>query len=71
LEQMRRVMNNFAMPAIDNLVDGRQRVAAIKELNIFDEHLYYRDIYLPILESLGIERSEMRNRLPNRKSAVI
>src|SRR5258707_13831565 len=70
LEQLRRVMNNFNMPAIDDLVDGKQRVAAIKSLRIFDEDLYYREVYMPILEALGVQRSEIRNRLPNRKSAV-
>jgi acyl-[acyl-carrier-protein] desaturase len=70
LEQMRRVMNNFDMPAINEMVDGRQRVAQIKELEIFSEDLYYRQVYLPILEFLGVQRAEMRNRLPSRKAAV-
>ena len=69
LEQLRRVMHAFAMPAIYGLVDGRQRVAQIKELEIFDEELYVREVYLPIVEDLGVRRSEMRNRLPDRKSA--
>jgi len=69
LEQLRRVMHAFAMPAIYGLADGRQRVARIKELEIFDEELYVREVYLPILEDLGVRRSEMRNRLPDRKSA--
>ncbi len=69
LEQMRRVMNNFAMPAIHDLLgESRQRIAKIRELAIFDEDIYYRDVYLPILESLGVERSEMRNRVPRKKS---
>jgi acyl-[acyl-carrier-protein] desaturase len=71
LEQMRRVMNQFTMPAIDDLVDGRRRVAAIKALQIFGEDIYYREVYLPILASLGVARSEMRNRLPNRKSSPV
>lgn len=62
LEQMRRVMNQFAMPAIDDLIDGRQRVEAIKNLGIFDQNLYYRDVYLPILEELGVTRNELRSR---------
>jgi acyl-[acyl-carrier-protein] desaturase len=70
LEQMRRVMNNFAMPAIhDLLAESRQRIATIRELAIFNEDIYYREIYLPLLESLGVDRSEMRNRLPRKKSA--
>jgi acyl-[acyl-carrier-protein] desaturase len=69
LEQLRRVMNDFAMPALDLLADGRQRAARIRELEIFNEDLYYREVYLPILEALGVERSEMRNRRTRRKSA--
>ena len=69
LEQMRRVMHNFAMPAINDIADGRRRVARIKELNIFDEDVYYREVYLPILAELGVTRAEMRNRVPTRKSA--
>ena len=69
LEQLRRVMHAFAMPAIYGLADGRQRVARIKELAIFNDELYVREVYLPILEDLGVRRSEMRNRLPDRKSA--
>jgi acyl-[acyl-carrier-protein] desaturase len=66
LEQMRRVMNNFAMPAIHEMADSRQRVARIKGLAIFDEDIYYREVYLPLLASLGVDRQEMRNRLPRR-----
>ena len=69
LEQLRRVMNDFTMPAIHELADGRQRVARIKELGLFDVDVYYREVYLPVLEDLGVPRSEMRNRLPGRKAA--
>ena len=68
LEQMRRVMNNFAMPAIYDMADSRQRVAGIKALDIFTEDIYYREVYLPVLAALGVDRKEMRNRLPSRKS---
>ena len=61
-------MNHFAMPAIYQFADTRQRVAWIKELGIFDDDLYYREVYLPILEALGVSRREMRNRLPRRKT---
>jgi acyl-[acyl-carrier-protein] desaturase len=71
LEQLRRVMNNFAMPAIHDLIgDSRRRVARIKELGIMSEDLYYREVYLPILQALGVDRTEMRNRLPAKKSAA-
>jgi acyl-[acyl-carrier-protein] desaturase len=70
LEQMRRVMNNFAMPAIHDLLsDSRARVEAVKRLEIFSEDIYYREIYLPLLEELGVHRNEMRNRVSVKKSA--
>jgi acyl-[acyl-carrier-protein] desaturase len=70
LEQLRRVMNHFSMPAINDLVDSRRRLAAIKELNVMSEDVYYRDVYLPVLTALDVDRREMRNRLPGRKIAT-
>jgi hypothetical protein len=58
------------MPAIYDLADSRNRVAQIKEMHIFDEDIYYREVYLPVLESLGVSRAEIRNRVPKKKSAV-
>ncbi len=69
LEQMRRVMHNFAMPAINELAEGRRRVAAVNALEIMSEDIYYRDVYLPILAELDVGRAEMRSRVPVRKSA--
>ena len=70
LEHLRGVMNAFTMPAIHDLLgESRQRVARIKELGIFDEDIYYREVYLPLLAALGVDRAEMRNRLPHKKSA--
>jgi len=61
LEQLRRVMKNFAMPAIHDLLgNSSKRVAAVKALGIFSEDMYYREVYLPILEFLGVSRQQMR-----------
>lgn len=68
LEQMRRVMNDFAMPAINDLAESRQRLATIHALHIMDEQVYYTDVYLPILAKLGVDRREMRARSPHKKS---
>jgi acyl-[acyl-carrier-protein] desaturase len=70
LEQLRRVLHGFAMPAIYGLADGRQRVARINELKIFTEDLYVREVYLPILQELGVERSEMRRVLSYRTTTT-
>jgi acyl-[acyl-carrier-protein] desaturase len=69
LEQLRRVMNNFAMPAIHEMADSQARVTAIKEMQLFSEDIFYREVYLPILTALGVDRQEMRNRVPRRKAA--
>src|SRR5262249_7726833 len=69
LEQMRRVMHNFAMPAINERAGGRRGVPAVNPLEIMSEEIYYRDVYPPTLAELNVDRAEMRNRLPIRKSA--
>jgi acyl-[acyl-carrier-protein] desaturase len=70
LEQLRRVLNQFAMPAVHLLADGRQRIEAVKALHIFDDEVYYQEVYLPILAGLEVDRSEMRHRVPHRKAAA-
>ncbi|HZT82563.1 MAG TPA: acyl-ACP desaturase [Gemmataceae bacterium] len=68
IEQLRRVLNHFQMPAVYALADGRQRVAEVKALRIFEDDIFYQHVYLPILDTLGISRQEMRNRTATRKS---
>jgi acyl-[acyl-carrier-protein] desaturase len=60
LRQLRRVLHNFAMPAIYELADGRRRVEAIKALRVFDDRLYFDQVYAPVLAALGISRQELR-----------
>jgi acyl-[acyl-carrier-protein] desaturase len=59
LRQLNRVLDGFAMPAIEDLVDGRQRVEAIKALGVFDPLIYFREVYHPILAALNVKRSEL------------
>jgi acyl-[acyl-carrier-protein] desaturase len=70
VEQLRRVLSNFAMPAIYDLADSRRRIEQIRQLQIFDEEQYFREVYMPVLESLGVSRREIRDRVPVKKSAV-
>lgn len=70
LEQLRRVMHGFAMPAIYGLAHGLQRVARIREFAIFAPEVYVREVYLPILQELGVTRREMRSYHPARKSVA-
>lgn len=68
IEQLRRAIASFAMPALYMLAGSRQREATIKELGIFDQDIFYRDVVRPLLERLGITWPEFRQRKPGRKS---
>jgi acyl-[acyl-carrier-protein] desaturase len=70
LEQLRRVVNSFAMPATSLLIDGRKRVEAVKALRIFDEDIYYHQIVEPLLRDLKVDRSELRRR-KSRKEVML
>ena len=69
LEQLRRVLLTFAMPAVYLLADSRKRVAAFKALGIFDEDVFAHEVYQPILDSLGVDHRELRQGPARRKSA--
>jgi acyl-[acyl-carrier protein] desaturase len=62
VEQLRRVINSFAMPAVHMLSDGRRRMEAVKSLHIFDDEIFFNDVFTPILQDLGVTRQEMRRR---------
>ena len=62
LEEMRAVLLDFNMPAVYMLTQTANRKAEVKALNIFDENIYYKDVFLPLIESLGIDRREMRKK---------
>ena len=72
LAALRRVLNNFSMPAIADLLDNsRKRLNAISDLQIFDADIYYREVYLLITQKLGVTRNEMRTPMKERKSLRI
>ncbi len=68
IEELRRVAQTFAMPALHMLADSRQRVAEVKALNIFSEDIFFRDVLRPLLTALGVSWAEFRQRDPQRKS---
>jgi acyl-[acyl-carrier-protein] desaturase len=68
LEQLRRVLLTFAMPATHLLADSRQRESEVRALGIFDETIFRREVFVPILQTLGIENCELRRPLASRKS---
>jgi acyl-[acyl-carrier-protein] desaturase len=69
LAAIRPVLNQFQMPAIHDLLDeSAKRIAAIRELEIFNEEVFFRDVYNHFLNALGISRPEMRG--PRQKKSL-
>jgi acyl-[acyl-carrier-protein] desaturase len=68
LEQLRRVLLGFSMPALHMLSGSQRRTAQIKSLDIFDEDKYLREVYQPILETLGLKSRDLKRTAPCRKS---
>ena len=60
LKELRRVLHHFAMPAIYEMVDGARRVEAIKALRVFNDQIYFEEVYQPILAALEVTRPELR-----------
>jgi hypothetical protein len=72
LNALREVMNHFKMPAIHDLLDNAKvRQQEIMDLDIFNDSIFYGDVYLPLLNKLGIDRNEMRTPRAPKKSARI
>jgi len=60
IAEFKLVANTFSMPADQLLADGRQRVADVKALKIFDEQVYLEEVYKPLVQRLGLSRDELK-----------
>ena len=67
LEQLRRVVNTFQMPAVYLLSDSRRRIEAVRSLHLFDEEIFAREVFEPVLHAFGVQRSELRRRNSKRE----
>jgi hypothetical protein len=70
IEQLRLVFNTFYMPADKLLTDGPRRIAAIREMGIFDEGLFYNNVYTPLMSRLGLTRNDLRAPRPKKTDRV-
>ncbi len=62
LTALRPVLNQFQMPAINDLLDdSSRRIARVRELAIFNEEIFFRDVYHYVLNALGLTKADMRN----------
>jgi acyl-[acyl-carrier-protein] desaturase len=70
LAALRPVLNQFQMPAIHDLLDeSATRIARIRELEIFNEEIFFRDVYAHILNVLGVTKAELRG--PRLKKSLV
>ena len=61
LAALRPVLNQFQMPAIHDLLDqSAKRIARVRELEIFNEEIFLRDVYSHFQTALDVTRAEMR-----------
>lgn len=48
------------MPSIYEMTDGPSRVEAVKALDLFNDRMYFDEVYRPILTAVGVSRPELR-----------
>ncbi len=56
------MVNTFKMPMYELMNDGSQRAARIRELKIFDEEIFYYEIYQPYLTALGLTKADLKSK---------
>lgn len=60
LEGLNRVIRTFRMPAQDLIPGWDSHDRLIRELGIFDDRIYMREVVKPTLKALGINSEELR-----------
>jgi acyl-[acyl-carrier-protein] desaturase len=71
LEQLRIVVNSFAMPAMHLFVDTRQRTQQVQDMHIFDYDIFYYQVFEPMLVDLGLTKKDLRQRNSTREVMVV
>ena len=60
LEKMNGVIRSFRMPAQDIIPGWEAQDRLIRQLGIFDDRIYLREVVRPVLKALGIRPDELR-----------
>jgi acyl-[acyl-carrier-protein] desaturase len=68
LDQLRRVLQTFSVPATYLLADSHRRMERIKQMQIFDEEIFLHEVYQPVLATLSVTHRELRAARSTRKS---
>ncbi|MBX7105672.1 MAG: acyl-ACP desaturase [Gemmataceae bacterium] len=62
VEQLREVINTFKMPAVHMLADSMKRMHDVQDLKIFTEEMFVKQVYIPVVTKLGVDRRELRRK---------
>jgi len=69
---LRPILNQFQMPAIHDLLDeSARRIARVRELAVFNEEIFFSDVYHYLLNALGLTKADMRNVPKMKKSLAV
>lgn len=61
IEQLKRALSGFQMPAIHDLLDeNEKRIAGIRDLELFSEEIFFRDVYEYVLDDLGLTKADLK-----------
>lgn len=60
VETLNHIIKTFRMPAQDLIPDWDSRDQLIREMGIFDDRIYIREVVGPVLKALKVSREELR-----------
>lgn len=61
LDAINKVIRTFRMPAQTLIPDFDAHDRLIRELGIFDDRIYMRDVVKPVLKAMGVDPDELRD----------
>ncbi len=61
LDALNKVIRTFRMPAQALIPDFGAHDKLVRELGIFDDRIYMRDVVRPVLKALGVDQDELRD----------
>jgi acyl-[acyl-carrier-protein] desaturase len=69
LEKLNYVIRSFRMPAADIIPGWAAQDKFIRQMGIFDDRIYMRDVVKPVLKALGVRPEELRDARQRLKAA--
>lgn len=61
LDTLNKVIRSFRMPAQTLIPDFGSHDKLVRDLGIFDDRIYMRDVVRPVLKALGVDPDELRD----------